>query len=107
MNSKYKRMLDGMQAKEKTARRKKREPWFLYILECRDGSLYTGITKDLKHRLKTHTAGRASHFTRTRLPVKLLYQESCAGRTQALVREYAVKKLPRKKKEALIQSQVK
>jgi len=106
MNSKYKRMLDGMQAKDKVARRKKREPWFLYILECSDGSLYTGITKDMEHRLKTHNAGRASHFTRARLPVKLLYQEPCTGRTQALVREYAVKQLPRKKKEALIQSQV-
>lgn len=105
MDSKYKRMLDGMQSKEKISRRKKQEPWFLYILECSDGSLYTGITKDLEHRLKTHSAGRASHFTRVRLPVRLLYQESCAGRTQALVREYAVKQLPRKKKEALVQSQ--
>ena len=105
MKPQYKRMLNLMEAKEKALRRRKREPWFLYILECGDGSLYTGVTKDLERRLKTHNAGRASHFTRSRLPVKLLYQESCAGRTQALIREYAVKKLPRHKKEALVESQ--
>ena len=107
MDAKYKRMLNVMEAKEKASkRRKKREPWFLYILECNDGSLYTGVTKNLEHRLKVHQAGRASRFTRTRLPVRLCYQEPCASRTQALVREYAVKKLPRRKKEVLIQSQL-
>ena len=105
MKPQYKRMLDVMAAKEKARRRSKQDPWVLYILECNDGSLYTGVTKNLEHRLKTHRSGRASRFTRTRLPVKLCYQEPCASRTQALVREYAVKKLPRQKKEVLIKSQ--
>lgn len=105
MKPKYKRMLNLMEAKEKASPRTKREAWLLYILECSDGSLYTGVTKNLENRLKTHESGRASRFTRTRLPVKLCYQELCKSRTQALVREYAVKKLPREKKEALIKSQ--
>lgn len=101
-NSNYKRMLDGMQRKEKRQRRKKKEPWFLYILECADQTLYTGITNNLERRFKAHSAGRASRFTRTRLPVKLRYQETCKSRTQALIREYAVKCYPRKKKLSLI-----
>ncbi len=103
MNAKYKRMLDGMQAKEKKSRRKKREPWFLYILECADQTLYTGITNNLERRFKAHMNGKASRFTRTRRPVQLRYQESCKSRTQALVREFAVKSLPREKKLLLIE----
>lgn len=78
------------------------DPWFLYILECSDGSFYTGIAKNPEKRLKMHQSGKAARFTRARLPVRMLYQEPCAGRTAALVRECAVKALPRKKKEALI-----
>ena len=108
MDSKYKRMLRVMQEKEKKKRRKKGrakksdKPWLLYILKCSDNSFYTGITNDLERRLKMHASGRASHYTRTRGPVELLYQEPCATRTQALVRECAVKALPRKKKEELV-----
>ncbi len=103
MNPKYRRMLKLMQAKESASPRyKKREKWFLYILECRDGSFYTGITNNLERRIQAHQDGRASKFTRTRRPVKLLYHEPCKGRTAALVRECAVKTLPRKKKEALV-----
>ena len=101
MTPKYKRMLDGMQKKEKR-RRKKSEPWFLYILRCADDSLYTGITNNLERRFKAHSDGRASRFTRTRRPVEMCYQEPCKSRTQALIREYAVKQLPRKKKFELI-----
>lgn len=97
-------MLEGMQAKEKRKRRKKTEPWFIYILECADQSLYTGITNNLERRFKAHTAGRASRFTRTRRPVIIRYRESCKSRTQALIREYAVKSLPKKKKLLLIES---
>ena len=106
MNPKYKHMLRVMEAKEKKSRQRKRrgDAWFLYILKCRDGKLYTGIAKDLQRRFKMHQAGKASRFTRTRLPVKLLYQEQCVSRTAALVRECAVKALPRKKKQALISS---
>ena len=78
------------------------DPWFLYILECRDGSFYTGITKDIKRRLHMHEAGRASSYTRTRRPVRLLYEEPCSNRVAALVRECAVKALSRKEKEILI-----
>jgi putative endonuclease len=95
---KYKRMLEGMQKK----RRKKGEPWFLYILECSDGSYYTGVTKDIDRRLSEHNKGTASKYTRLRLPVELRYSEECAGRTEALVRECQVKALPRKKKEELV-----
>lgn len=95
-------MLKVMVEKEKKSRKKPAESWFLYILECSDGSFYTGITNNLERRVKKHNDGKASRFTRTRRPVKLLYQESCAGRTEALVRECAVKALPRKKKEELV-----
>jgi len=96
-------MIRVMKAKEKKKfGRKKKDSWFLYILGCRDGSFYTGITKDLTRRFTAHSKGTASRFTRTRLPVKILYQEVCGSRIDALVRECAVKALPRKKKETLI-----
>lgn len=110
MDSNYKRMLKVMQEKEKKRKRRKgrakgkklEKPWLLYILKCSDNSFYTGITNDLNRRLKMHASGRASHYTRTRGPVELLYQEPCATRTQALVRECVVKALPRKRKEKLV-----
>ena len=102
MDPKSRRMLRLMQEKEKNKPRRKRDKWFLYVLECNDGSFYTGITNNMDRRLQAHQEGKASKFTRTRRPVKLLYQESCAGRTAALVRECAVKSLPRKKKEMLV-----
>ena len=58
--------------------------WFLYLLRCADGSLYTGITNDLARRCKQHNTGTASRYTRSRLPVKLVYQELQAGRSEAL-----------------------
>ncbi|MBI4430580.1 MAG: GIY-YIG nuclease family protein [Candidatus Omnitrophica bacterium] len=86
----------------KKKRRGKEESWFLYILRCSDGTLYTGITKDLERRLKMHNDGKGASYTRTRRPVTLLYQEHCRSRTQALVRECAIKSLPREKKLSLI-----
>ncbi len=97
MDLKYKRMLLGMEEKEKTA-----NPWFLYILRCADGTFYTGITNNLERRFKTHNEGKGARYTRTRRPVELIYQEKLKSRTCALVRECAVKALPRKAKEALI-----
>lgn len=95
-------MLDRMVEKEsQKACVSEPEPWFLYMLECADGSFYTGVTKDLDRRLAMHQAGKASRYTRTRLPVRIVYQETLEGRTRALVRECAVKKLSREKKEAL------
>lgn len=76
--------------------------WSLYILRCRDGTLYTGITTDVPRRVTEHAAGRASRYTRTRLPVALVYTEPCRDRGTAQRREAAVKRLPRAAKEALI-----
>jgi len=78
------------------------DSWLLYIVECRDGSLYTGITNDLDRRLKQHNDGNASRYTRSRRPVVLRYQEPCADRSTALIRELAVKLLSRGEKEELI-----
>ncbi len=76
--------------------------WLLYIVECCDGSLYTGITNDIDRRLKEHNDGSASRYTRSRRPVTLRYQEPCADRSQALIRELSVKLLNRREKKALI-----
>jgi predicted GIY-YIG superfamily endonuclease len=76
--------------------------WCLYMLKCSDGSLYTGITNDLARRLEQHNAGKASRYTRSRKPVKLIYQEPCRGRSRALKKEYALKSLTRKEKEDYI-----
>ena len=80
------------------------EAWFVYLLRCGDDSLYTGITNDLTRRVKQHNAGTASRYTRSRLPVKLVYQEQQASRSLALKREFAIKSLSRKTKNSLVQS---
>lgn len=103
MDKKYKRMLKGMLREEKKrAKLEKKEKWFLYILKCKNGTFYTGITKDLERRLEMHNDGKASKYTRTRRPVKLIYQETYLSRAQALVRECKIKAFPRKRKEKLI-----
>lgn len=79
-------------------------PWLVYILRCRDGSLYTGITNNLPKRLQAHASGKASRYTRSRLPVRLAYQEPQRTRSSALKREAAMKRLPRRMKLALISS---
>lgn len=76
--------------------------WFVYILRCADGTLYTGITKDVARRCQQHNAGTASRYTRSRRPVKLVYQESQRNQSMALRREAAIKKLTRRQKWALI-----
>ena len=78
--------------------------WFVYILRCDDGTLYTGITNDLTRRWEQHNAGIASRYTRSRLPVVLVYQEVQEDRSMALKRELGIKALPRHKKESLIQA---
>jgi predicted GIY-YIG superfamily endonuclease len=77
-------------------------PWFVYILRCHDGSLYTGITTDLARRSAQHNAGRAARYTRGRGPVTVVYHESHASRGLALRREANVKTLSRRRKEELI-----
>ena len=78
--------------------------WVLYILECRDGTFYTGITNDMARRLHQHNAGSAARYTRGRGPVKLRYREPCTGRSQAQVREAQIKRLARDAKQRLINS---
>ena len=78
--------------------------WFVYILRCADGSLYTGITNDLIRRCEQHNAGTASRYTRSRLPVVLIYQEAQGSRSVALKRELEIKALSRQQKESLIQA---
>ena len=82
---------------------KRGEKWFLYILKCSDLSLYTGITNDIQRRFKMHSDGKAARYTRTRRPLEMVYQEICKTRTQALIRECAVKALPKRRKLALIE----
>ena len=76
--------------------------WFVYLLRCGDGSLYTGITNDLARRCSQHSRGTASRYTRSRLPVALVYQEPQASRSFALRRELAIKRLTRPEKEMLV-----
>jgi predicted GIY-YIG superfamily endonuclease len=79
--------------------------WLVYLLRCSDGSLYTGITNDLPKRLKAHAAGKASRYTRSRLPVKLAYREPQKSKSAALKRELAIKRLRRAEKEKLVTKQ--
>jgi len=72
------------------------------MLRCGDGSLYTGITNDLPQRLVRHSAGTASAYTRSRLPVRLVYQDPQPTRSAALKREAALRRLPRTSKLALV-----
>ena len=76
--------------------------WFVYLLRCADGSLYTGIAKDVDRRCQQHNAGTASRYTRSRLPVVAVYREAHASRSLALRREAAIKALSRRQKETLI-----
>jgi putative endonuclease len=77
---------------------------FVYILQCADGSYYTGWTMDLDRRVAAHNAGRGSRYTRSRRPVKLVYWEEHPDRRSAQQRESALKRLPRERKLALITS---
>lgn len=72
--------------------------WLLYMLECKDGSLYTGITDDLQRRLAAHRAGKGAKYTKGRGPLILRYVERCESKSHALRREYAVKRLKRAEK---------
>jgi len=76
--------------------------WYLYILRCRDGSLYTGITTDVDKRLEAHRAGKGAKYTRGRGPLELVYSEACGDHSTALRREMEVKALPREEKLKLI-----
>ena len=75
--------------------------WVVYILECKDGTLYTGITDRLQHRLEAHRTGKGAKYTRGRGPLKLRYLEDCVDHSEALKREIAIKKLTKAEKMAL------
>ena len=72
--------------------------WVCYILECGDGTLYTGITNDLEMRIRTHNLGKGAKYTRNRLPVKLKWSEVVENRSEASKLEYKIKKLSRSQK---------
>lgn len=74
----------------------------LYILRCADGSLYTGIAKDLAARIAMHESGKGSKYVRTRLPITVVYTETYPDRSSATKREYDIKQLSKSAKEALI-----
>ena len=77
---------------------------YTYILKCKDDSLYTVWTNDLKKRITSHNAGKGSKYTKARRPVELVYYEEFQTREEAMKREYAIKQLSRKEKEALIKT---
>lgn len=77
--------------------------YFVYIAQCSDNSLYTGIATDVKRRIAEHNSSdKAAKYTRARQPITLVYVEKCTSKSDALKREYAIKKLPRSAKLALL-----
>lgn len=77
--------------------------WYLYILRCGDGSLYTGITTDVEKRLEAHRSGKGAKYTRGRGPLELVYRELCGTHSQALKRELRVKAMTREEKLLLVE----
>ncbi|MFW6389548.1 MAG: GIY-YIG nuclease family protein [Halanaerobiales bacterium] len=75
---------------------------YVYIVECADGTYYTGYTVNIKRRIQQHNKGQGAKYTRGRLPVKLLYYEKYNTRSKAMKREYAVKQLKKQEKQKLI-----
>lgn len=75
---------------------------YMYVLECSDGTFYTGYTNCLERRLRMHNEGKASKYTRGRTPVKIIYQETFETKEAAMKAEYGFKQLSRKQKESII-----
>ena len=75
------------------------QTWYLYILCCRDDTLYTGITTDVEKRLEAHRTGKGAKYTRGRAPLELVYRETCGSHSDALKRELEIKKLSRAEKQ--------
>lgn len=76
--------------------------YFVYMLLCEDGSYYTGITNNLEKRFKNHVSGKGARYTKIHKPVKIIYQQEFATKSEALKREWKLKKLTRIQKEELI-----
>lgn len=90
-----------MRKKRPCRARPAKKRWCVYLLRCADGSLYCGITNELKARMATHNTGRGAKYTRSRTPVKLAYVETVKTRSAALRREYQIKRLTKRSKEEL------
>ncbi len=83
----------------------KDDPWYVYIVQCADNSLYTGITKDVKRRLDEHNhSGKGARYTRPRRPVKLVYASKASTHSDAAKHEFLIKKMSKKMKQQLIQN---
>ena len=84
----------------------KERSWFVYVLRCADASLYTGVTKDIKRRVKEHNGegvkGKGAKYTKARQPVALVYSEAAENRSSAQIREAQLRKLPKAEKEKLV-----
>lgn len=76
--------------------------WYVYLLRYKDDTLYCGITDDVQRRLEMHSSGKGAKYTRGRTPLELIYTESCSSHSEALKREYAIKRLTRNEKLELI-----
>jgi putative endonuclease len=75
---------------------------YVYVIECADGSLYTGYTTDVQRRVREHDAGDGAKYTRGRTPVELVYSEAFDSKSEAMSREYEIKQLSRTEKERLV-----
>lgn len=78
-------------------------PWWVYILRCADGTLYTGIAADVAKRAAAHNSGKGAKYTRSRRPVEVVYREQQPDKSAALRREYAIKHLTRAEKRKMIE----
>ena len=76
--------------------------WYLYVLRCGDGTLYTGITTDVEKRFAAHQSGKGAKYTRGRGPLEMVHREKCADHSEALKREHAFKQLSREQKLAFL-----
>tara|TARA_R110000851_G_scaffold251971_5_gene404502 strand:+ start:3444 stop:3875 length:432 start_codon:yes stop_codon:yes gene_type:complete len=83
---------------EEAKRIKEKGMWYIYMVECADGTIYTGISNNVSKRILAHNSGKGAKYTKTRLPVTLKWSQSCENRSEASKEEYKIKKLSRKEK---------
>ncbi len=89
-------------AVKSVARRWGKRMWYVYIVECCNGTFYTGITDNIEKRIKKHNSGKGAYYTKVRAPVKLIYQEALTSKSEAFTREQQIKRWSKAKKLALI-----
>ncbi|MEM8863613.1 MAG: GIY-YIG nuclease family protein [Chloroflexota bacterium] len=80
--------------------------WSVYLIRCADNSLYTGITTDVDRRFETHMAGKGAKYLKTRRPFQLVFSKAVGNRSEASKLEYAIKQLPKRQKEAIVQGKL-